>query len=108
MLGQSAIWALNYNVQRDCDGCEVFIWFALGFLTFSSLTTTVIPFNSRSSSVSPSHSATMLNFTMRRASSLRWFALRCSLDARDTPVTVGMEVRARSPIIVQVFGGMRY
>jgi hypothetical protein len=44
----------------------------------------------------------MLNLTIRRASSRRWFALRCSLEASDTPVTVGMEVRARRPIMLLV------
>jgi hypothetical protein len=40
----------------------------------------------------------MLNFTIRRASSLRWFDLRCSLTAKAVPVTVGMEARKRRPM----------
>lgn len=69
-------------------------------VTFSSRTTILLPCTSRSSSVSPWHSASMLNLTIRRASSLRWFDLRCSLTPNATPVTEGIDVSANRPMTI--------
>ena len=59
--------------------------------------TTLLPFTSQSSCVSPVHSASIWNLAMRRASFLRSLALRCSLTASAVPVTVGMEAMDRRP-----------